>query len=216
MLILASGDPALYERLEPTLKAIGNPRFFGPGITTGAEVKLIGQVMVFNGLLGLTAAAALKAECFEEPLAGTEQTDFFEFLNKGAGGTRQWDVGLSKGVRDDVWDQGFMIHHALVDALYAAELCLERGLPPFAVMSNVLVALSFAYLLEKYEGTGLATHAVAREFLRKNAEDINTFVNRHVVYPDVRASIQNCIRALPEKVRASVMLDMNPDSFVSA
>ena len=122
MLILASGSDSAYAELEPTLHTIGNPRYFGRSVTAGAEVKLIGQLMVFNGLMGISSAAALKSECFHEGLSGSTQAEFFDFLNGGAGGTRQWDVAIGKGIRDDIWDQGFMIHHAVVDAIYAANL----------------------------------------------------------------------------------------------
>ena len=64
MLILASGNESLYDRLEPTLQVIGNPKYFGNSITAGAEVKLIGQLMVFNGLMEISSAAALKSACF--------------------------------------------------------------------------------------------------------------------------------------------------------
>ncbi|HEY7492962.1 MAG TPA: NAD(P)-binding domain-containing protein, partial [Candidatus Tectomicrobia bacterium] len=33
MLILASGDEALYQRLEPTLKVLGRPKYFGPSVS---------------------------------------------------------------------------------------------------------------------------------------------------------------------------------------
>ena len=213
MLILASGERAFYDRLEPVLQTIGNPRFFGTSVTAGADVKLIGQLMVFNGLMGISSAAALKAACFEEALVGGDQAGFFDFLNGGAGGTRQWDVGLSKGVRDDVWDRGFMIHHAVVDAIYAADLCRERGLPAVAIMPVLGVALSFAYLFSKFEGQPLATHAIAREYLRDNAGDIDRFVSRHLHFPDVEKSIMSCIEVLPPRVKASVMLDVQPAGF---
>ena len=35
MLILASGDQGLYERLEPTLKVLGRPKYFGPSVSAG-------------------------------------------------------------------------------------------------------------------------------------------------------------------------------------
>lgn len=215
MLILASGKASLYRELEPTLQTIGNPRYFGESVTAGADVKLIGQLMVFNGLMGITSAAALKAECFGEDLVGTEQTEFFEFLNKGAGGTRQWDVGLSKGIRDNVWDQGFMIHHAVVDAIYAAELLKTRGLPALSIMPMLTVALSFAYLLNKYEEAPLATHAIAREMQKANSEDIDRFVKKNLAFPDVEQGIRNCIEVLPSKVRASVLLSVDANSFGS-
>ncbi len=213
MLILASGDPALFNRLEPFLNAIGKPRFFGPRVTAGAEVKLIGQVMVFNGLLGICSAAALKAECFGETLSGPEQAGFFDFLNNGAGGTRQWDVALSKGVRDQVWDQGFMIHHAVVDAIYAAELCRAHGLPAVSILPLITTALSFAHLLLKHGGMPLCTHAVAREMLRKESGALDAFLKQHLAFPDIAGSIKNCIGVLPAAVKASVMLDIDAASF---
>ncbi len=213
MLILASGSESIYSRLEPTLQTIGNPKYFGSSITAGAEVKLMGQLMVFNGLLGICSAAALKSECFQEELSGSEQAEFFDFLNGGAGGTRQWDVAISKGVRDNTWDQGFMTQHAVVDAIYAAKLCRERGLPALAVIPMVAIALAFAYLLKKYEGTPLATHAIVREMIQKNASGLDDFTTQHINYTDVDASIQNSIAVLPQRVKDSVMLDINKDSF---
>jgi len=212
MLILASGEHAFYKKLEPTLKAIGNPNFFGTRVTAGAEVKLIGQLMVFNGLMGISSAAALRAECFKESLTGPAQTDFFNFLNGGAGGTRQWDVALSKGLRDEVWDQGFMIHHAVVDAIYAAELCRVNGLPTLAIVPMLATALSFAYLLSKYGGSPLATHAIAREMLRENAAAIDAFIKGRLHYSDIEGSIRNCVEALPPAVRKSVMLEIDSKS----
>jgi 3-hydroxyisobutyrate dehydrogenase-like beta-hydroxyacid dehydrogenase len=213
MLILASGPRQIYSRLEPTLQAIGNPKFFGASVTAGAEVKLIGQLMVFNGLVGICSAAALKSECFQEGLSGPEQAGFFDFLNGGAGGTRQWDVALSNGVRDDTWNRGFMIQHAVVDAIYAADLCSSRGLPALATIPMAAVALAFAYILTKYKGTPLSTHAIVREMIRENAAGLDEFINKNIVYTDAEASIQNAIAVLPERVKASVMLEISADDF---
>ena len=213
MLILASGNESIYSRLEPTLQTIGNPKYFGSSVTAGAEVKLMGQLMVFNGLVGICSAAALKSECFQEELSGSEQAEFFDFLNGGAGGTRQWDVAISKGVRDNTWDQGFMTHHAVVDAIYAAKLCRERGLPALAVVPMVATALAFAYLLNKYEGAPLATHAIVREMIKENSSGLDHFLNHNLSYSDVDASINNCIAALPQRVQDSVLLDIDKNNF---
>ena len=213
MLILASGPSRLYDRLEPTLQTIGNPKFFGESLTAGSEVKLIGQLMVFNGLFGISSAGALRAECFADDLTGAEQASFFDFLNNGAGGTRQWDVALSKGVRDNVWDQGFMIHHAVVDAIYAAELCLSRGLPAIAIMPILATAVAFTFLLRKYEGTPLATHAIIREMLKDQAAELDSFANECIRFGDVVTTLKNCIDALPENVKSTVYLDIQASSF---
>lgn len=213
MLILASGSREIYNRLETMLQTIGNPKFFGASVTAGAEVKLIGQLMVFNGLVGICSAAALKSECFGEGLSGSGQAEFFDFLNGGAGGTRQWDVALSKGVRDDTWNQGFMIQHAVVDAIYAADLCRSRGLPALATIPMAAIALTFAYVLSKFEGTPLSTHAIVREMIRENAADLDDFINHRLHYANVTESIQNAIAVLPEQVKASVLLDIRAENF---
>ena len=213
MLILASGDQSLYSQLEPTLETMGNPKYYGDKVTAGAEVKLIGQLMVFNGLTGICSAAALKSACFQEPLSGQDQAGFFDFLNQGAGGTRQWDVALSKGVRDDLWDQGFMLQHAVVDAIYAARLCLDQGLSALTVMPMVSTALSFAYLLHKHQGASLATHAVVREMVQDNAAGIDRFIQDKMVFSDPGQSIANTVAALPDQVRQTVMLDIDASSF---
>ena len=213
MLILASGNKSIYDRLLPMLEIIGKPKYFGSSVTAGAEVKLMGQLMVFNGLVGISSAAALKSECFQEQLSGKSQSEFFDFLNGGAGGTRQWDVALSKGIRDDVWDQGFMIHHAVVDAIYAAKLCQERGLPAMSIISMASIAMAFAYLLKKYDGSALATHSVVREMIKENAADIDAFMTQSIKFNDIETSIQNCIEALPERVKDSVQLNISHHDF---
>ena len=108
-----------------------------------------------------------------------------------------------------------MIHHAVVDAIYAARLCRERGLPAMAVIPMASIALAFAYLLSKYEGAPLATHAIVREMIRENASGLDRFLNQNLSYTDVDASINNCISVLPKRVRDSVMLDIDKDNFTA-
>jgi 3-hydroxyisobutyrate dehydrogenase len=214
MLILASGDPTLYNTLEPTLAQIGKPNFFGERITAGSEVKLIGQLMVFNGLTGICSAAALKSECFQEALSGQSQAEFFDFLNAGAGGTRQWDVALSKGIRNEIWDQGFMLQHAAVDAIYAAHLCLEKGLSVLTVMPMLCSALSFAFVLNKYQGIPLATHAMVRELCAANASEIDAFVQEAIDFSSPEKSLYAAIHSLPSRIQDSVLLDVDKSSFL--
>jgi 3-hydroxyisobutyrate dehydrogenase len=106
-----------------------------------------------------------------------------------------------------------MIHHAVVDAIYAAKLCRERGLPAMAVIPMASIALTFAYLLSKYEGAPLATHAIVREMIQENASGLDQFLNRNLSFSDVDGSINNCIAVLPQRVQDSVMLDINKLNF---
>lgn len=215
MLILASGDRALYERLEPTLQVLGKPRFFGDRPAAGAETKLIGQHMVFCGCMGITTAAALHAQCFAGgQLGGADQTAYFDFLNTGAGGTRQWEVALSKGVRDGVWSAGFMIRHAVVDAVYAARLALDRGLPRFSVQPMLGIALAFAFLLREHPDVELATHAVARELSPARARALDDFMAEHGgLESDVGEGLQRCVASLPEAIQATVRLGVTVADF---
>jgi 3-hydroxyisobutyrate dehydrogenase-like beta-hydroxyacid dehydrogenase len=215
MLILASGDPAAYERLEPTLLVLGRPRYFGESVSAAAETKLIGQHLVFNGCNGICTGAALYSECFANGvMGGSEQGEYFDFLNGGAGGTRQWEVALGRGVKEDDWGTGFGIRHAAVDAIYAAKLALEKGLPRLSIQPMVNVALAFAFLLRKYPDSPLATHAIAREMLAGAAGDLDAFMNDHgALAPDVGTCIANSIDALPPEVQETVLLNVSVGDF---
>ena len=215
MLILASGDRELFASLTPTLEVLGRPKFFGDRVSAGAETKLIGQHMVFNGCSGMTTAAALHAQGFADGvLGGDQQVDYFEFLNTGAGGSRQWEVALSKGVRDGVWDEGFMVKHAVVDAVYAAKLAMDHGLPRFAVQPMISVALAFSFLLMEHQGVDLATHSVARELLGPRAAAMDGFMADHGAWSDDLAeALDRCVGSLPKEVRATVRLGVTAADF---
>jgi len=217
MLILASGDRTTYERLEPVLEILGHPRFFGPRPAAAAETKLIGQHMVFCGCTGIATAAALHAECFAGgALGGAEQADYFDYLNAGAGGTRQWEVALGKGIRDGEWQQGFMVRHAVVDAIYAAQLAMHQGLPGFSVRPMLSIALAFSFLLAAHPGVELATHAVTRELVRARAPELDAFMAAHGgCAADLEQGLGQCVASLPTAVRESVRLGVTAADFDS-
>jgi 3-hydroxyisobutyrate dehydrogenase-like beta-hydroxyacid dehydrogenase len=217
MLILASGDQDLYARLEPTLTRLGRPKNFGASVSAGAETKLIGQHLVFNGCTGICTGAALYAECFADGhMGGPQQTEYFDFLNGGAGGTRQWDVALSKGVKDDDWRTGFSVQHAVVDAIYAAKLAQEKGLPRLSVQPMINITLAFSFLLQQYPNQPVATHAIAREMLAKAAKELDVFMNTHGAYTsDIDTCLAGCIASLPPTVQQTVLLDVQVDDFTA-
>jgi 3-hydroxyisobutyrate dehydrogenase-like beta-hydroxyacid dehydrogenase len=217
MLILASGEQALYNRLEPTIKVLGRPKYYGASVAAGAETKLIGQHLVFNGCTGICTGAALYAECFANgTMGGAQQTEYFDFLNGGAGGTRQWDVALSKGVKDDDWGTGFNIKHAVVDAIYAAKLAQEKGLPRLSIQPMINITLAFSYLLQQYPQQTIATHAIAREMLASAARDLDAFMSDNGAYAaDVNDCLAKGIASLPPAVQQTVLLDVTVDNFTA-
>jgi 3-hydroxyisobutyrate dehydrogenase-like beta-hydroxyacid dehydrogenase len=217
MLILASGDQGLYERLEPTLKVLGRPKYFGPSVSAGAETKLIGQHLVFDGCTGICTGAALYAECFANGvMGGPQQGEYFDFLNGGAGGTRQWDVALSRGVKEHDWSTGFNIRHAVVDAIYAAKLAQEKGLPRFSIQPMLNIALAFAFVLRKYPQTAVATHAIARELTANAAPELDAFMSEHGIFGGtVDACLASGIGALPPAVQQTVLLNVSEKDFAA-
>ncbi len=218
MLILASGEKALYRRLLPTLEKLGHPRFFGEEPAAGAVTKLIGQHLVFNGLAGISSATALHGVHFNQHhLGGGDQADFLRFLNGGAGGTRQWEVAMKKGVAEDDWEQGFSIRHAVVDAIYAARLAIDAGLPRFNVQPMIDAALAFSYLLQRFPGENLATHAVVREMLGPRAEGLDAFMTEHGAWAaSAEQSLDGCVASLPEAVRRTVWMAPTVEEFERA
>lgn len=218
MLILASGEEAIYQRLLPLLERLGHPRYFGSAPGAGAITKLVGHHMVFNGLNGIATAAAIHADCFNQGrLGGEGQYDYLGFLNGGAGGTRQWDVALGKGIGSDCWDQGFSIHHAVVDAVYAARLAVAAGLPRISIQAMTNTAFSFSYLLNRYPGQSLATHAVVREMIRAGSAGLDRFMTEQGAFAeDADQVIAACVASLPEKIRNSALLEVSVAHFESS
>jgi 3-hydroxyisobutyrate dehydrogenase len=80
-------------------------------------------------------------------------------------------------------------------------------------MPMLATAVAFTFLLRKYEGTPLATHAVIREMLKDQAAELDTFANACIRFGDVDTTLKNCIEALPDQVKESVCLDIQASSF---
>lgn len=217
MLILSSGNHALYQRLESSLKLIGNPKYFGPRIDAAADVKFIGHLMVFGGLIGISSAIAVHAESFMGgQLGGAEQVEFFNFLNTGAGGTKQWDVSAAVGIRDGLWDSAFQAKFGLVDAIYVAERCASLGVSRLTFDFLVRVILALQFVMEKLN-LQFATHAIIQGLIRSKAKELDAFLLSKLPAPNLspQETLTAITRGLPSEVRASVRLDIRDVDFQS-
>lgn len=215
MLILAGGEKALFNELTPLLEAIGRPRYLGEQVSAGAAVKLMGHCMVFNGLHGLCSAAALHHECMGLPLYSTETTEFFDFLNQGAGGTRQWEVSLRAGTTENQWEQGFMIKHAVIDALYAAQLAHQRQLSLAVTLPLINTALCLGFMLHAMPDRDWATHGLVKALIAEHSTRLDQFIKDKLDLNNISATLQQAIAALPETIQHSVRLYMSHSDFVS-
>ncbi len=217
LLILASGNVELYERLKSALSCLGTPRHFGEKISAGAQVKFMGHLMVFNGLMGIASAVATHAECFAHgKLGGHDQSEFFDFLNTGAGGTRQWDLVLSSGIRNDNWEIPFLLKYAVVDAIYTAKLCMDLHLSYLTVEAIINVALVFSYVLNEIN-PAIATQAIVREMIQNRATALDSFILKHSgPRGDVKKCLEKCIDSLPLDIQKSVALEIRLEDFRKA
>lgn len=208
MLILCSGDETFYTRLLPMLQKIGKPKYFGIKPDYAAAVKLIGHLMVFHGLLGISLAVSLHKQVFDFPEIDKQQTEFFDFLNQGAGGTHQWEFSVRPGVFEGQWERGFLLKHAVIDIIYMARLMVEQKLPRMLILPALEVALLFAYLLNRYPQQDLTTQAIARLIATTPRQEIDAYL-QHYLSLDINVCIDNCITVLPEHIQNSLMLDVS-------
>jgi 3-hydroxyisobutyrate dehydrogenase-like beta-hydroxyacid dehydrogenase len=207
MLVLCGGDKKLYDRLEPMLQQIGKPKYFGERVDLAAGVKLIGHVMVFHGLLGMSLAVSLQKQLFGFTTIDKAQVEFFDFLNQGAGGTKQWDFAVRPLVLENNFSQGFLIQHAVIDIIYTVQLMRQEQLPNLFVLALLEVALSFAYVLNHYPEKNLTTQAVTHLIANKPKE-IDQFLKQNLSL-DIDRCLENCIAVLPEEIQRTLMLEVN-------
>ncbi len=214
VLILASGDETLYKHLKPILDCIGKSEYFGPSTIAAAEVKLIGHLMVFNGLFGMCSAVAAHAECFNGgKVGGKVQTDFFDFLNSGAGGSRVWELLVRGSVSDDTWDSPFSLEFGAVDALYTAQMCVERKLSDVAALAVVKVAFAFSHMLNTHQDE-LSVQSIIRILGAHRDPKFDRFVqlNMNRCF-DISECLSRCAQSLPDNVRDRVRLDISEADF---
>ena len=211
MLILACGDPGLYERVRPVLEFLGKPRFFGEFPTAGAETKLIGHYLVFHGLLGICSGAVLQHAA--QPEAAS--VEFFDFLNQGAGHTRQWELALRRGLADGNWDTGFYCRHGAVDALYAIQLGLDNGLMMTSLLPMFEIALLFALAVQSSVGqqAEFATQAIYQHLMGAHGQTANQLLADLVDLRNPRKSLENVLSVLPPPIRQTVALEIEGPAY---
>lgn len=214
MLILAGGDRSLYDHVEPVLDCLGKPRYFGPEPSVGAKVKLTGHYLVFNGLHGIASAAALHGGVVQPEADYHATVGFIDFLNSGAGHTRQWELALRRGLAEGNWQTGFASEFAAVDLIYAAQMGIEAGFGLATLLPVLQMALLQARSLGKMdEFERPATGSIYFDLLRENASEVDEYLLQNLDLRRPEKTIENCLKALPERVRASAGLNVRSENF---
>jgi len=213
MLILCSGDIKLYEKTKNMLEKIGVPKYFNSDISYAAAVKLIGHVMVFHGLLGISLASALYKNITDIKNINLNQEqqnqiEFFDFLNSGAGGTKQWDVALRHSLSTHNWQTGFSIRYAVIDILYTIRLLLEKNIPGLLILPLLEITLLFIYILKNNADKNLAAQAVEQLIANTPHELIDQFLTKNLSL-DIHHCLQTCINLLPSDLKKILMLEVS-------
>ncbi len=215
LLILCAGERELFDLLSPALSKLGTPKYFGARPESGAEVKFMSHLMVFGGLMGLSSAVALHSDALNGgAIGGESQSEFFDFLNGGAGGTKQWDMSVGFGIKQDIWNTAFAIRYAAVDAIYTAQLCHKRALSRLAIDPVIRMILAFSYILNHVDKNA-ATQSVLREMIPGRAAAIDDFIARHYDSKlPVETLLARCADSLPADIRPIVALQISPQDFM--
>lgn len=210
MLIMASGNEQLFERLKPVLTCLGKPTYLDADVTAATKVKLLSHVLVFNSLLGVTSAVTVQRQSVH--LSEMDTKELFDFLNQGAGGCRQWEVAIKQAIVDQEWQAGFQLPHAAIDAIYTADLLHQIKMPSFTIYPLLYIACVFAYIMR--QGTLEVATQVLLKAMQASPTQVTQFLARYQDF-SIETFLPNTLSALPVNLQEKVKLDINEMDFLS-
>ena len=110
------------------------------------------------------------------------------------------------------WSEGFQLHHAVIDAIYAADMAQELRLSSVVRNQLLCTAASFSYILGEYKSNRIATQALVREL--SNSAGLDAFLEPlWTCIGDFPKALEMVVGSLPERLQKRVLLDVSQDSF---
>ncbi|MFZ0566303.1 MAG: NAD(P)-binding domain-containing protein [Chlamydiales bacterium] len=214
MVMMYGGPKQLYQTLLPILfEKVGTPFFAGEEVSSGTQVKIMNQCIVFGQLEGFARALAMDAFAFRENSFGdSQQIELFERLNQGAGGGNQWSRVFYRALKRDHWTKtGFMNAHAAVDAIYAADFAIDCKLSRFAVVCPLLTTASTLGFAMKQFGMDSITPTLAKALLSKYQNELDVYLDAigYFAEPNMKRALDLVIESLPEPVARSVVIRLS-------
>jgi 2-hydroxy-3-oxopropionate reductase len=135
--IMASGDKAAFDAVEPVLKDLGENVFHLGAIGSGHTIKLI------NNFFGMTVANAMAEAFAMADVAGVERAQLYDVMAAGPLRSGMMDFVKAYGVDGDSSMLAFAVKNAAKDVGYYAQMAEDAGVD--SVMSKgTLAALSDA------------------------------------------------------------------------
>ena len=135
--IMAAGDRAAFDAVEPVLKDLGENVFYLGASGSGHTIKLI------NNFFGMTVANAMAEAFAMADIAGVERNQLYDVMAAGPLHSGMMDFVKAYGVDNDPNQLAFAIKNAAKDLGYYARMAKDCGVD--SVMSKgTLAALNDA------------------------------------------------------------------------
>lgn len=135
--IMASGDKAAFDAVEPVLKDLGENVFHLGDIGSGHTIKLI------NNFFGMTVANAMAEAFAMADVAGVDRANLYNVMSAGPLHSGMMDFVKAYGVDGDATKLEFAIKNAAKDVGYYARMTEDAGVD--SIMSKgTLEALTTA------------------------------------------------------------------------
>lgn len=144
--IMVGGDKAVYDKYEPTLKAMGANVIHCGDIGAGNVVKLVNNMLAFIHMMGAAEAMVLGAK------AGVDPNIIWQAVKASSGGSFVWESGTRAILRDKLAPT-FTIDLASKDIGLAVDLGKEFGVP-------LKMGSATQELIKHYQATGYAKEDV--------------------------------------------------------
>ena len=147
--IMASGDKAAFDKVEPVLQDLGENVFHLGEIGSGHTIKLI------NNFFGMTVANAMAEAFAMADVAGVDRGQLYDVMAAGPLHSGMMDFVKAYGVDKDPTKLEFAIKNAAKDVGYYARMASDAGVS--SVMSKGTLAA-----LEDARDTGQADDMVSQ------------------------------------------------------
>lgn len=121
--IMASGEKAAYDHLEPVFNDLGENVFYLGDIGSGHTIKLL------NNFYAMTSANAMSEAFAMCDLAGIPRKALYDVLSAGPNGSGMMDFIKAYAVDGDPMQLAFSAQNALKDVSYYAQMAEDHGAP---------------------------------------------------------------------------------------
>jgi 2-hydroxy-3-oxopropionate reductase len=129
--IMAAGDKATFDAVEPVLKDLGENVFHLGTVGSGHTIKLI------NNFFGMTLATAMSEAFAMADVAGVDREQLYNVMSSGPLHCAMMDLVKAYGVDGDPSKLGFAIKNANKDVGYYDRMATDAGVDSIMVKGTV-------------------------------------------------------------------------------